>query len=80
MTRMMVASRAGPSSIHIGRATAMRYGEWQWDGLGIYREDSHWRRFPDCLGCSPVRETGKGLSLEGVKEDTHFHDALLGLT
>ena len=34
----------------------------------------------DCLGCSPVRDTGKGLPLEGVKDDTHFHDALLVLT
>lgn len=32
------------------------------------------------LGCSPFKETGNALPLEGVDEDTHFHDASLGLT
>ena len=54
--------------------------EWDWNGLCVYKEHSDWRRCPDYLGCSPLKETGNALPLEGVDEDTHFHDASLGLT
>ena len=46
----------------------------------MYKEHSDWSRCPDYFGCSHLKERSKALPLEGIDEDTHFHDASLGLT